>query len=126
MFKEIAILSRNHLTSHLNIDVSKLTNRDIERIIKQQQKGKLVAELARYFQVTRQRVYQIIGKYKENLEYPVLKRPGRRSQSINSASEELILECYHANNLSPVHLEKKIEETHGIHIPHNRIYKVLL
>jgi putative transposase len=106
--------------------VSKLTNRDIERIIKQRLNGKPVAEIARYFQVTRQRVYQIIGRYKDTQEYPVLKQPGRRSQSIDLDSEELILGSYHANNLSPIHLEKKIEETHGIHIPHNRIYKVLL
>ena len=29
-------------------------------------------------------------------------------------------------DLGPVHLEKKIEKIHGIHIPHNTIYKVLL
>ena len=40
--------------------------------------------------------------------------------------EELILETYQANDIGPTHLEKKIEETHGIHIPHNRIYRVLL
>jgi putative transposase len=40
--------------------------------------------------------------------------------------EEIILETHHANNICPTRLEKKIEETHGIHIPHNRIYRVLL
>ena len=28
--------------------------------------------------------------------------------------------------MGPTHLEKKIEEAYGIHIPHNRIYRVLL
>jgi len=106
--------------------VSKLTNRDIERILKQWQKGKPVAEIARYFQVIRQRIYQIIKAFKEIQEPPVLKQPGRSPQFIAKATEELILKSYHTNNLSPIHLEKKIEETHGVHIPLNRIYKVLL
>ncbi len=106
--------------------MSKLTNRDIERIIKQWQKEKPVAEISRYFGVTRQRIYQIIDSFKEIQEYPKLKRPGRKLQIIDPKTEELILLSYHANNLSPTHLEKKIEETHGIHIPHNRIYRVLL
>ncbi len=45
--------------------MSKLTNRDIERIIKQRLKGKPVAEIARYFQVTRQQIYQIIKAFNE-------------------------------------------------------------
>jgi len=106
--------------------VSKLTNRDIERILKQRLNGKPVAEIARYFQVTRQRIYQIIQAFNEIQESPVLKQPGRRPQPIDKTIEELILESYRVHNLCPVHLEKKIEETHGIHIPHNRIYKVLL
>ena len=106
--------------------MSKLTNRDIERIIKQWQKEKPVAEISQYFQVTRQRIYQVISTFKEIQEYPALKQPGRKPRTIDSETEELILASYHANNLSPTHLEKKIEETHGIHIPHNRIYRVLL
>jgi len=38
----------------------------------------------------------------------------------------MILETYREFNLGPVHLERKIEEIHGIYIPHNTIYKVLL
>ena len=97
--------------------MSKLTNRDIERIIKQWQKEKPVAEISRYFGVTRQRIYQIIEAYKENQEYPKIKRPGRKSKAIEPEIEELILTSYHANNLSPVHLEKKIEETTGFTFP---------
>jgi putative transposase len=106
--------------------VSKLTNRDIERIIKQWRKEKPVAEISRYFGVTRQRIYQIINSFKEHQEYPKIKHPGRKPQAIEPETEELIFTSYHANNLSPIHLEKKIEETKGIHIPHNRIYRVLL
>ena len=120
------VLSQNHLTSHLNIDVSKLTNRDIQRIIRQWLKEKPVADIARDFQVTRQRVYQLITLFKEIEGYPELKQPGRKPQPIDDRTEELILESYRTNKLGPTHLEKKIEETHRIHIPHNRIYQVIL
>jgi len=47
------IISRNHLTSHHNIEVSKLTNRDIQRILRQCFKEILVADISRDFHVTR-------------------------------------------------------------------------
>lgn len=47
-------------------------------------------------------------------------------QTIDERIEELILETYHATNNGPTHLKKKIEKTCGIHIPHNRIYRILL
>ncbi len=120
------VLSRNHLTSHVNIDVSKLSNRDIQRIIQQWVNEKPVVEIARYFQITRQRVYQLINQFRESGEYPVLRQSGRKPQTIDDRAEELILKTYQSNNIGPIHLEKKIEETLGIHIPHNRIYRVLL
>lgn len=106
--------------------MSKITNRDIQRIIRQWVKEKPVVEIARYFQITRQRVYQLINQYRETGESPVLRESGRKPEPIDERMETLILETYRANNAGPTHLEKKIEETHGIHIPHNRIYRVLL
>jgi len=120
------VVSRNHLTTSLNSDVSKLTNRDIHRIIRQWANEKPVVEIAQNFQITRQRVYQLIDQFKGCGEYPVLRQSGRKPQQIDERMEALILETYRANNIGPTHLEKKIEETYGIHIPHNRIYRVLL
>ena len=106
--------------------MSKLSNRDIQRIIRQWEKEKPVIEIARYFQITRQRVYQLINQFIGAGEYQILGQSGRKPQPIDERMEELILETYQANDIGPTHLEKKIEETHGIHIPHNRIYRVLL
>ena len=106
--------------------MSKLSNRDIQRIIQQWVKEKPIVEIARYFRITRQRVYQLINRFKEEGEYPELKVSGRKPQPIDERTEELILETYRVNSVGPTHLEKKIEETYGIHIPHNRIYRVLL
>ena len=126
LYSLFRVLSRNHLTTHLNNDVSKLSDRDIQRIIQQWVKEKPVVEIARYFQITRQRVYQLISQFKDMGEYPELKRSGRKAQPIDERTKELILETYRTNNVGPTHLEKKIGETYGIHIPHNRIYRVLL
>jgi putative transposase len=89
-------------------------------------KEKPVAEIARDFQITRQRVYQLITTFKEIEEYPELKPPGRRPRPIDPKTEKIILESYRVNKLGHIPLEKKIEETYGIHIPHNGIYNVLL
>ncbi len=106
--------------------MSKLTNRDILRIIRQWVREKPVVEIARDFQVTRQREYQLITHFKDRGDYPEIKRSGRKPQPIDERTEDLILETNRANDLGPTHLEKKIEEIYGIHIPHNRIYQVLL
>jgi putative transposase len=121
------VLSRNDLTKHLNNDVSRLSNRDILRIIQLYRvKGKPVVEIAREFQVTRQRVYQLITQFKKSGKYPTNRRTGRKPQPIDERTQDLILESYRTSNVGPTHLEKKIEESNGIHIPHNRIYRVLL
>jgi len=41
-------------------------------------------------------------------------------------TELLVLEAHDRHDLGPTLLEKKIEEVHGIHIPHNTIYRILL
>lgn len=66
-FLETSILSRNHSTSHLNTDVGKLSNRDIQWIIRQWVKEKPVVEIAWYFQITRQRVYQRINLFEKRV-----------------------------------------------------------
>jgi putative transposase len=106
--------------------VSKLTNRDIQKILRQWLNEEPVTQIAREYQVTRQRVYQLITQFKENKECPELKLPCRRPRPIDPGTEEIILESYHANNLGPIHLEKKIEETYGIHIPITGSIQVLL
>ena len=107
--------------------MSRLSNRDILRIILLYRvKGKPVVEIARDFQVTRQRVYQLISQFKKSGKYPTLRKTGRKSQPIDERTKQLILENHRTNNVGPTYLKKKIEETYGIHIPHNRIYQVLL
>ncbi len=95
-------------------------------MVKQWLEGKPVTKIAEFFQVTRQRVHQIIKKFRETGRIPFLRKPGRKPKEIDEETERIILEAYKQYNLGPVHLERKIEESHGIHIPHNTVYKVLL
>ena len=106
--------------------MSKLSDRDIARIIKQRLKGKPVIEIARDFQVSRQRVYQLLIQFQQDEKFPKIRQPGRKPEPIDPETEQIVLDSYFENNLGPVHLEKKIEELHGNHIPHNRIYRILL
>lgn len=106
--------------------MQKLTNRDIERIIRQWKKNKPITEIANYFGVTRQWVHNIINRYIRTGEIPVLHKPGRKRREIPEEERILILESFHAPSIGPILLEKKIEEIHGLHIPHNTIYRVLL
>jgi len=96
--------------------VQKLTNRDIERIVKQWHKKKPIPEIANYFGVSRQWIHHIIKRYTQSGIIHVLHRPGRKSKDIHEETRFLILESYHDYRLGPVHLEKKIEEVHGMHI----------
>ncbi|WP_321505948.1 DDE-type integrase/transposase/recombinase [uncultured Methanoregula sp.] len=106
--------------------MSRLTNQDIVMIILYWGKGKPVVEISQKFQVTRQRVYQLITLFKASRKYPTNKKTGRKPEPINERTEALVLESYRTNAVGATYLEKKIEETYGIHIPHNRIYRVLL
>ena len=91
----------------------KLTNKDILRIVKQWLKGKPVTKIAEFFQVTRQRVHQILRKFKETGKIPFLRKPGRKPKEIDEETERMILKAYKQFNLGPVHLEMKIEEEYG-------------
>jgi putative transposase len=99
---------------------------DVERIIKQWQKKKPIPEIAKYFEVSRQWVHHFINRYKQSGMIPVLHRPGRKRKDIHEETKFLILTSFHDYKIGPAHLEKKIEEIHRIHIPHNTIYRVLL
>ncbi len=106
--------------------MKKLTNKDIARIVKQWLRGKQITKIAAFFQVTRQRICQILRKFKIVGKIPFLKKPGREPREIDRKTETIILETHKKYNLGAVHLERKIEEIHGRHIQHNTIYKVLL
>ena len=68
--------------------MKKLTNEDIRRIVKQWQNGKPVKKIAEFFQVTRQRIYQIVNKFKKTGKIPFLQKPGRKPKEIDEETEK--------------------------------------
>ena len=97
--------------------MSKLTNRDVQRIIRQWVREKPVVEIARDFQVTRQRVYPLITYFRDRGDYPEIKRSGRKSQPIDERTEELILETYRANDVGPHIWRRRSKKFTEFHIP---------
>jgi transposase len=63
--------------------VQKLTNRDIERIVKQWHKKKSLPEIANYFGVSRQWIHHIIKRFTPSGIIPVLHFPGRKSKYLH-------------------------------------------
>jgi len=106
--------------------VCKLSNRDIVRIIQHFLNGKPIRKIAEFFQVTRQRIYQLIHRFLDSEAIPENRKPGRKPKEIDDGTENLVVQLYQVFDLGPVLLEKKIEEVVGIHIPHNTIYRILL
>jgi len=74
----------------------------------------------------RQRIYQIIAFYRKTGFHPYPRPPGRRPGPISDELEQLVLTAHDRYSPGPVHLEQKIKEEYGIHIPHNTIHRVLL
>lgn len=64
-------------------------------------------------------------RFLAGLSLPGLARIGRPPRRISEEERAFILRCEDEERLNPVALEKAIERRHGIHIPHNRLWRVL-
>lgn len=107
--------------------MGRLSNQDIMWIILYWVKGKSVVGIAHDFRVLLvNECINSLRSMKGQKNIPPIRKTGRKPQPIDEETEELVLECYRANTVGASYLEKKIEETHGIYIPHNRIFRVLL
>ena len=104
----------------------KLNLRKIQWIIREIEKGRKITEIAQIQGISRVRVWQLYKQYLSKGEIPKLKKPGRKKTEILAEEREFILEIHERHKVGPTALEKKIEREYGIHIPHNRIYRILL
>ncbi len=85
-----------------------------------------MAEIAKIQRITKVRVWQLYKEYLSFGEIPKLKRAGRKRKDIPESERKLVFEKYEKYKLGPLALESKIERDVGIHIPHNRIYRIML
>jgi putative transposase len=81
--------------------------------------------LARTYGVTPRWVRELRRRIEEGRPLPGTVRLGRPPKAIPEEERAFILRCEDEEHLNPVALEQAIERRHGIHIPHNRLWRVL-
>ena len=120
------VVSRNYFHCNESVNMGKLNANQVRNIIHNwKYKQKSISWLSFHYGVCERRIRQILAYYKENHCTPVLHQRGRKKTKIPDSEVKLILSYHDKSNLGPVHLETLIEFEEGIHIPHNRIYRVL-
>lgn len=106
--------------------MKKLTQRDRNNIIYRHKRRESAASLAQRYGVSERMIYKILKEYHETGCVPKEKKAGRKNTKLTVAEESLILACFDECYLGAVGLETYIENTRGIHIPHNKIHSYLL
>jgi len=105
---------------------TKLNKRKIDYIIKAKINGQSYNQIAGYLEIsvsTVKRVWIHWLNYGKPIE---IKKNGRKMLNIDENIEKIVLSVHNEQKLGAVRLEKVIESEYGIHIPHNRIHKILL
>jgi putative transposase len=64
--------------------------------------------------------------YLDTGEKLLLKNGGRRMKEIKDYEEKIVIWAYKDQRVGARRLEKILDQDYGIHIPHNRIHKILL
>lgn len=106
--------------------MGKLSRRDLAEIIRRLNHGNAtIYRIAREFGVSERWIREIRRRYRENEQLPGLGRVGRPPKPITQEELDFVYACELQHHLHPVALEDKIEETYGVHIPHNRLWKLL-
>ncbi len=106
--------------------VVKLTDKKIRYIIRAKTNNISPKRIALEIVVSESTVKRVWMYWMKNRELLPIKKFGRKSQDLDGGSVDLILEIHKKQRLGARRLEKIIEFEHGIHIPHNKIHKVLL
>lgn len=104
----------------------KLNNKKIRWIIREIEKGSSMSWIAQVQDVTRVRIWQLYNQYLSTGEIPKLMKPGKKPESISEDDRALVNEMYEKHRVGPLALEVNIKRETGKHIPHNRIYKIML
>jgi len=121
----LVLLSRNNFVYEVKLLMVKLNDRKIRWLVQEKLRGRGSGELALIQKVTRRRIEQLWKTYRRTGITPTLKQPGRPRSSRDLKEAATILEAYDQHRLGAVNLERIINTKQGVHIPHNRIHKVL-
>jgi len=105
---------------------TKLNKRKIDYIIKAKINGQSYKQIARELKISVSTVKKVWIHWLNYGEPIEIKRSGRKMLNIDENIEKIVLSVHNEQKLGAVRLEKVIETEYGIHIPHNRIHKILL
>jgi len=103
----------------------KLNQRKIRWICREVERGELSNwQIARTQHITPQHARRVYEKYKD-VEHPLLLPSGRPPKAIKPEDTDFILKVRKEHPLGAVGLEKLLDFKEGVHVPHNRIHKIL-
>lgn len=125
--------SRNYFLSENNgtlIDqykyMRKLTQRKVRWIISEKERGMLsVYSIAKLQHITPRWARELYREYKKTGRYPYPKPPGRKSSHIKAEECRRVLEMKEKHPLSGATTLEKLLDREGVHIPHNRVHRIL-
>ncbi|MGC9310914.1 MAG: hypothetical protein ACP5E4_04310 [Candidatus Aenigmatarchaeota archaeon] len=103
----------------------KLNLKKIKWIIRKKNEGYTNRRVSMGQNISERRVRQLYSAYRKTGKMPVLNKTGRKPKELTQEQKELIGSAYNQYWLGPVGLEKIIQKGHGIHIPHNAIYRFM-
>jgi putative transposase len=104
----------------------KLNQKKIRWIVKEMKKGeRSVYRIAKIQGITPRWVREIYNTYKTTGEYLYPCKAGRKTSPISYEDKQLILETRKKHPLAGAIALEKILDAQGIHIPHNRIHRIL-
>jgi putative transposase len=105
----------------------KLTRGKLLETIRRLNEGKTTYQVRKIAGISVRRVYQVWNYYLENDELPDIgKVMGRPHRPITPRETEIVAQAYNIYRVSASTLEKLIERDYALHIPHNRIHKIML
>jgi len=124
------VLSRNYFLRVNNVIefdyMRKLNQRMVRWIVREMEKGeRSVYRIAKIQGITPRWVREIYNTYKTTGEYLYPRKSGRKPSPISSEDKRLILETRKKHPLAGAVALEKILDAQGIHIPHNRIHRIL-
>jgi len=126
----LIVLSRNYFLRVNNVIefdyMRKLNQKKIRWIVREMKKGeRSVYRIAKIQEITPRWVREIYNTYKATGEYRYPRKPGRKPSLISPYDKKLILVTLKKHPLAGAVALEKILDMQGIHIPHNRIHRIL-
>jgi putative transposase len=109
--------------------MTKLNRRKIRWIVKHSNEGESVYYISKVQGISRRHTRRIIKQYSDLKFYKVGREdrrpPGRALKAIDDAERLMVLNRFENEPNCATIMEKIIETENGIHIPHNRIHRIL-